>query len=47
MPIQTVKIINNVNNQLLALPKEFSFDTPEVYINKQGDHLIIGSLENV
>ncbi len=41
MPIQTAKIINNGNNQLLALPKEFFFDTAEVYIDKQGDKLII------
>lgn len=41
MPTQTAKIISNGNNQLLALPKEFSFDTAEVYINKQGDNLII------
>ena len=41
MPIQTVKILNNGNNQLLPLPTEFSFDTAEVYINKQGDNLII------
>ena len=41
MPIQTAKIITNGNNQLLALPKEFSFDTTEVYIDKQGDNLII------
>ncbi len=45
MPIQTAKIINNGNNQLLALPKEFSFDTTEVYINKQGDHLIISPIK--
>lgn len=44
MPIQTAKIINNGNNQLLALPKEFFFDTTEVYINKQGDHLIISPI---
>ncbi len=41
MPIQTAKIINVGNNQLLALPKEFSFDAAEVSINKQGDNLII------
>ncbi len=45
MPIQTAKIINNGNNQLLALPKEFFFDTTEVYINKQGDHLIISPIK--
>ena len=41
MPIQIVKIINDGNKQLLAQPKEFSIDTTEVNINKQGDHLII------
>ncbi len=41
MPIQIVKIICNGNNQLLALPKEFSFESAEVNINKQGDNLII------
>lgn len=45
MPIQTAKIITNGNNQLLALPKEFSFDTAEVYIDKQGDKLIISPIK--
>jgi len=45
MPIQTAKIINDGNNQLLALPKEFSFDATEVYINKQGDNLIISPIK--
>jgi virulence-associated protein VagC len=29
MPIQTAKIINDGNNQLLALPKEFAFDADD------------------
>ncbi len=39
--MQTAKIVNNGNNQVVFLPKEFYFDTTEVYISKQGDTLII------
>jgi len=47
MPIQTAKIINNGNNQLLTLPKEFFFDVTGVYINKQGDHFIISPIQTI
>ena len=41
MSIQTAKVFMNGRSQALRLPKEFRFDTDEVYISKQGDNLII------
>jgi antitoxin VapB len=41
MSIKTAKVFMNGRSQALRLPKEFRFDTDEVYIIKQGDNLII------
>ena len=41
MSTQTAKVFMNGRSQALRLPKEFRFDTDEVYISKQGDKLII------
>lgn len=41
MSIQTAKVFMNGRSQALRLPKEFRFDTDEVYIRKQGENLII------
>jgi len=41
MTMQTAKIISNGNSQAVYLSKEFYFETPEVYITKQGENLII------
>jgi antitoxin VapB len=43
MNIQTAKVFMNGRSQALRLPKEFRFDTNEVYIIKQGDHLIVSA----
>lgn len=41
MGAQIAKIFMNGRSQAVRLPKEFRFDTDEVYITKQGDNVII------
>ena len=41
MDAQIAKIFMNGRSQAVRLPKEFRFDTDEVYITKQGDNVII------
>ena len=41
MSTRTAKVFMNGRSQALRLPKEFRFDTDEVYITKQGDNLIV------
>ncbi len=41
MTIQTAKIFMKGRSQAIRLPKEFRFDTDEVYISRQGENLII------
>jgi antitoxin VapB len=41
MSVQTAKVFMNGRSQALRLPKEFRFETDEVYITKQGDNLIV------
>ncbi len=43
MDSQTAKIFTNGRSQAVRLPKEFRFDTDEVYISKQGDNVIISA----
>ena len=43
MTIQTAKVFMSGRSQALRLPKEFRFDTDEVYIIKQGEHLIVSA----
>ncbi len=37
----TAKVFMNGRSQAIRLPKEFRFDTDEVYIRKVGDEVII------
>ncbi len=41
MKHQTAKIFMNGRSQAVRLPKEYRFDTDEVYITKQGSSVII------
>jgi len=41
MGAQIAKVFMTGRSQAVRLPKEFRFDTDEVYITKQGDNLII------
>jgi len=41
MLTKSAKIFMNGRSQALRLPKEFRFDTEEVFITKQGKNLII------
>ena len=41
MAAQIAKIFMNGRSQAVRLPKEFRFDTDEVYITKQGDNIVI------
>ena len=41
MKPQVAKIFMNGRSQAVRLPKEFRFDTDEVYITKQGSSVII------
>ena len=43
MTIQIAKIFMNGRSQAVRLPKEFRFDTDEVYITKQGDNVVISA----
>ena len=39
----TAKVFMNGRSQAIRLPKEFRFDTDEVYIIRQGDNIIISA----
>lgn len=43
MSAQTAKIFMNGRSQAVRLPKEYRFDTDEVYITKQGENIIISA----
>ena len=45
MSAQIAKIFMNGRSQAVRLPKEFRFDTDEVYITKQGDCIILSAKE--
>lgn len=38
---RTAKIFLNNRSQAVRLPKEFQFSTPEVFIRKQGDEVVL------
>jgi antitoxin VapB len=38
---RTAKVFMNNRSQAVRLPKEFQFDTQEVYIRKEGDEVIL------
>ena len=38
---QTARIFENNRSQAVRLPKEFQFATPEVFIRKQGEDVIL------
>ena len=40
---KTAKIFMNGRSQAVRLPKEYRFDTDEVYITKQGDNVILSA----
>ena len=42
---QTAKLFTTGRSQAVRLPKEFRFDTDEVFIRKQGDDLLISARE--
>ncbi len=43
MSAQIAKIFMNGRSQAVRLPKEYRFDTDEVYITKQGENIIISA----
>jgi len=43
MSFQIAKIFMNGRSQAVRLPKEFRFDTDEVYITKQGQNIVISA----
>ena len=43
MGSQTAKIFMNGRSQAVRLPKEFRFDTDEVYITRQGESIVISA----
>ena len=43
MGTQIAKIFMNGRSQAVRLPKEYRFDTEEVYITKQGQNIIISA----
>jgi antitoxin VapB len=40
---RTAKVFMNNRSQAVRLPKEFQFSTPEVFIRKQGDDVILSA----
>ena len=42
---KSAKIFMNGRSQAIRLPKEFRFDCDEVYVEKQGDRLIISAVQ--
>jgi antitoxin VapB len=40
---RTAKIFMNNRSQAVRLPKEFQFNTPEVFIRKKGDDVILSA----
>ena len=38
---RTAKLFMNNRNQAVRLPKEFQFNTTEVYIRKEGDNVVL------
>jgi antitoxin VapB len=38
---KTAKIFMNNRSQAVRLPKEFQFDTKEVYVRKEGDEIVL------
>jgi antitoxin VapB len=40
---RTAKIFMNNRSQAVRLPKEFEFNTPEVFIRKNGDDVILSA----
>ncbi len=38
---KTAKIFKNNRSQAVRLPKEYQFDTEEVFIRKQGDEVVL------
>jgi len=43
MDTQTAKVFMNGRSQAVRLPKEYRFDTDEVYISRQGHNIIISA----
>ena len=43
--MKTAKIFKNSRSQAVRLPKEFRFDCDEVFVQKQGDKVILSAIE--
>jgi antitoxin VapB len=43
---RTARVFMNNRSQAVRLPKEFQFSTPEVFIRKQGDEVILSARPN-
>ena len=43
--MKTAKIFKNGRSQAVRLPKEFRFDCDEVFVQKQGDKVILSAME--
>jgi antitoxin VapB len=41
MSFSTAKVFKNGQSQAIRIPKEFRFDTDEVFISKEGDKVIL------
>ena len=45
--MQTTKVFINGRSQAVRIPKEYRFDTEEVFINKIGDAVILTPVESL
>ena len=43
---RTAKVFMNNRSQAVRLPKEFQFSTPEVFIRRQGDEVVLSARPN-
>ena len=41
MSMRVAKVFKNGQSQAIRLPKEFRFDTDEVFVSKDGDNIIL------
>ena len=41
MVMRVAKVFKNGQSQAIRLPKEFRFDTEEVFVSKEGDNIIL------
>ena len=47
MPVDVAKVFENGRSQAVRLPKEYRFDTDEVFVSREGDKVILSPKPSV